>query len=207
MSEFSKRWSKVIRESGKPAYQAIAELIANDIKSGRLTAKDRLPPLRELAEDLGLNYTTAARGYAEARRRGLIDARAGRGTFIRSASARQPARRGSLLEMTMNLPPEPHDPHVLDRMHEGFEFLRSQNDLYSLLRYQEFGGLLEDRDAGARWLQRVLPETTPDRVLVCPGIQSTLVALMAMLVGPGEVICAEAMTYPGVKAKIGRAHV
>ncbi len=119
MSEFSKRWSKVIRESGKPAYQAIAELIANDIKSGRLTAKDRLPPLRELAEDLGLNYTTAARGYAEARRRGLIDARAGRGTFIRSASARQPARRGSLLEMTMNLPPEPHDPHVLDRFARG----------------------------------------------------------------------------------------
>lgn len=200
MSEFAKRWNKTLRESGKPAYQLIAELIANDIKSGRLTVKDRLPPLRELASDLGLNYTTVARGYAEARRRGLVDARAGRGTFIRSASARQPARRGSLLEMTMNLPPEPHDPHVLERLHEGFDFLRAQTDVYSLLRYQEFGGLPEDRDAGARWLQRVLPGADAERVLVCPGIQSTLVALMAMLVGPGEVICAEAITYPGVKA-------
>ena len=75
MSEFAKRWNKTLRESGKPAYQLIAELIAIDIKSGRLTVKDRLPTLRELASDLGLNYTTVARGYAEARRRGLIDAR------------------------------------------------------------------------------------------------------------------------------------
>jgi DNA-binding transcriptional regulator YhcF (GntR family) len=107
MSEYAKRWPRLLRDSGKPAYLAIAELIASDIKSGRLTAKDRLPPLRMLADDLGLNYTTVARGYAEARRRGLIDGRAGQGTFIPSATARQPARRGSLLEMTMNLPPEP----------------------------------------------------------------------------------------------------
>lgn len=200
MSEFARRWGKTLRESGKPAYQLIAELIAGDIRSGRLTARDRLPPLRELATDLGLNYTTVARGYAEARRRGLIDARAGRGTFIRPANARQPARRGSLLEMTMNLPPEPHDADVLDRVHEGFDFLRAQADPYALLRYQEFGGMPEDRDAAARWVRRVLPGVEAERVLVCPGIQSTLAALMAMLVGPGEVICAEAVTYPGVKA-------
>jgi DNA-binding transcriptional MocR family regulator len=200
MSEYAKRWPRLLRDSGKPAYLAIAELIASDIKSGRLTAKDRLPPLRMLADDLGLNYTTVARGYAEARRRGLIDGRAGQGTFIRSATARQPARRGSLLEMTMNLPPEPQDPALLERIREGFASLQAQTDVYALLRYQEFGGTAEDRDAAARWLHHRIPDAAAERVLVTPGIQSTLVALMAMLAGPGELICAEALTYPGVKA-------
>ena len=200
LEKIAHRWGKSIREGSKPAYLAIAELIADDIKSGRLTTKDRLPPLRSLAEELSLNYTTVARGYAEARRRGLIDARAGRGTFIRPASAQHPARRGSLLEMTMNLPPEPQDPALVARVRDGFSYLQTQADVYSLLRYQEFGGTPEDRDAGARWLRRRLPRVTPDRVLACPGIQSTLVGLMAMLAGPGELICAEALTYPGVKA-------
>lgn len=199
MSDFAKRWSRGLRVSDKPAYLAIADLIGDDIRSGRLTTQDRLPPLRALAEDLELNYTTVARGYAEARRRGLIDARAGRGTYIRSAAARSPARRGSLLEMTMNLPPEPSDPALLARLHDGFATLASHADPHALLRYQEFGGSHEDRDAGMRWLRARLPGIESDRLLVCPGIQSTLVALMTMLAGPGELICAEALTYPGVK--------
>src|SRR5258707_1026565 len=40
----------------------------------------------------------------------------------------------------------------------------------------------------------------PERVLVCPGVQCALLALMSVLVRPGEVMCTEALTYPGVKA-------
>jgi DNA-binding transcriptional MocR family regulator len=198
--DYANRWFKRIREGARPAYLAIAELIAEDMKSGRLSAADRLPPLRTLAEQLGLNYTTVARGYAEARRRGLIDARVGRGTFVCSPSAARPLRSGGWVEMTMNLPPEPHDPLLLQRIHDGFAMLHRHGDLHALLRYQEFGGTPEDRDAGARWMGRLLPKATPERLLVCPGIQSTLVALLAMLAGPGELICAEAIAYPGVKA-------
>ncbi|CAH2807719.1 MAG: Transcriptional regulator, GntR family domain / Aspartate aminotransferase (EC [uncultured Caballeronia sp.] len=35
--------------------------------------RDRLPGLRDLANELQLNYTTVARAYAEARKRGLLD--------------------------------------------------------------------------------------------------------------------------------------
>jgi DNA-binding transcriptional MocR family regulator len=200
LNDIAHHWARSIRESSKPAYLALPDLIAYDIKAGRLTVADRLPPLREVAERLGLNYTTVARGYAEARRRGLIDSRAGRGTYIRAANASLQPRRGSLVEMTMNLPPESQDPALLARLREGFASLHTAKDIYALLRYQEFGGTAEDREAGARWLRHRLPDASPDRVLVCPGIQSTLVALMALLAGPGEVICAEALTYPGVKA-------
>lgn len=200
MFDYATRWTRFIGASAKPAYLAIADAIAADIKSGRLSAADRLPPLRLLAEDLGLNYTTVARGYAEARRRGLIDASVGRGSFIRSTTTARSGRANAWFEMTMNFPPEPQDPPLLRRLREGFASLQAHADPHALLRYDEFGGTPEDRDAGARWLRHLLPDATHEHVLVCPGIQSTLAVLMATLVGPGEVICAEAITYPGLKA-------
>ena len=76
MTTITAHWRKQLRNTPKPAYLLLAELIADDIKTGRLAVRDRLPTLRELAAELELNYTTVARGYAEARKRGLIDSRA-----------------------------------------------------------------------------------------------------------------------------------
>ncbi|MFZ3120081.1 MAG: GntR family transcriptional regulator, partial [Variovorax sp.] len=80
MIKITQPWQKRLEASDKPAYLLLADLIAEDIRTGRLTARDKLPTLRDLAAELRLNYTTVARGYAEARKRGLIDSRAGTGT-------------------------------------------------------------------------------------------------------------------------------
>ncbi|MCW5623371.1 MAG: PLP-dependent aminotransferase family protein [Burkholderiales bacterium] len=202
MTDLIRRWARDLRDSDKPAYRAIADLIAADIQGGRLAALQRLPPLRELAQSLALNYTTVARGYAEAQRRGLVDAKAGMGTFIRAAAPPPVSRSGiagSLAEMTMNLPPEPRDVDLLERMREGLVHLHVGMDPYALLRYQEFGGAVADREAGSRWLAARLPGLTADRVLVCPGVQSVLLALLSTLARPGDVVCCEALTYPGTK--------
>jgi DNA-binding transcriptional MocR family regulator len=202
MSEDLQRWRRALRETEQPAYLAIADLIGVDIQSGRLAAMQKLPPLRSAADTLGLNYTTVARGYAEAQRRGLVDAKAGMGTFVRAIAPPPVARTGvgnGLVEMTMNLPPEPRDVDLLERMREGLVHLHVGMDLYALLRYQDFGGSTADREAGARWLAPRLPEVSADRVLVCPGVQSALLALMSTFARPGDVICCEALTYPGVK--------
>lgn len=68
-----------------------------------------------------------------------------------------------------------------------------------MLRYQEFGGTLQDREAGARWLGRTVPGVALSRVLVCPGVQSALLALFSVLARPGDSIACEAITYPGIK--------
>ncbi|THD02922.1 GntR family transcriptional regulator, partial [Rhodanobacter lindaniclasticus] len=67
------------------AYIALADAIADDIDAQRLLPEQRLPPLRTLARELDLNFTTVARGYAEAQQRGLIDSRVGQGSFVRTA--------------------------------------------------------------------------------------------------------------------------
>jgi DNA-binding transcriptional MocR family regulator len=73
-------------------------------------------------------------------------------------------------------------------------------DPYALLRYQDFGGTGQDREAAVHWLRQRLPECDISRVLVCPGIHSALAALMSQLARPGELICVESLTYPGIKA-------
>jgi DNA-binding transcriptional MocR family regulator len=197
-----RRWAVAVSASDKPAYIAVADLISDEIQSGTLAANQRLPTLRKLARALKLNFTTVARGYAEAQRRGLIDTRAGSGTFVREIIASGPIRRSaaSLVDMTMNMPPEPRDRNVTQKIRDGFAALAGDGDPYAFLRYQEFGGAVEDREAGVRWMSRHLPNLTSARVLVCPGIQAALWALCGVLAPRiGDTIACEAVTYPGLK--------
>ena len=113
MIKITQPWQKRLEASDRPAYLLLADLIAEDIRTGRLTARDKLPTLRDLAAELRLNYTTVARGYAEARKRGLIDSHTGMGTYVRGASPAIQLRGGSGAEMTMNMPPEPEDANLL----------------------------------------------------------------------------------------------
>ncbi len=191
-------WRPDIRRNGKPIYLAIVEAIEDDIREGRLSLTDRLPPQRELARVLDLNYATVSRAYSEAQRRGLIYSRVGQGTFI--CRPRKPAARASVgrVDMTMNLPPEPDDPALEERMSRGMYAL--DGDLRALLRYEEFGGSDDARAAGASWLARRNIQVSAERVLVCPGSQTSLLAVLGLLAKPGDAILCESLTYPGLRA-------
>jgi DNA-binding transcriptional MocR family regulator len=105
-----------------------------------------------------------------------------------------------LIDMTMNMPPEPGDRVLLQRLRDGMVSVAQEVEPYDMLRYQEFGGSVQDRDAGARWMSRHVPGLSSTRVLVCPGIQSTLMALCSMFTGrAGDAIACERVTYPGLK--------
>ena len=201
-------WIPEIGDRRKPVYLAIADAIADDVRSGRLAPGQRLPPQRLLAEQVGLDFTTVSRAYSEARRRGLVDARVGQGTFVRApapAPAPRPAGRSSpaaagFVDMTMNQPPLPDSPDLLERLRRGMEAVVSGIGLADMLRYPEAGDPMEDRAAGAHWLRHRLPNTPVERIVVAPGTQGALLALLSALARPGDTVCAEALTYPGFKA-------
>ncbi len=200
MPPLTTRWRRRIESSQRPAYLLIPELIEEDLRTQRVAPGDRLPTLRELSEALNLHYTTVARGYAQARKRGLIDSRTGSGSFVRGRASTLPLRDGTGAEMTMNLPPEPADPALLARLRQGAAEVFAGADPYRMLRYQDFGGTPEDRDAAVHWLQRRLSGISAAQVLVCPGIHSILAALVSQLARPGESICVDSLVYPGLKA-------
>lgn len=197
-------WTPDLRRWGKPHYLAIVEAIADDVRTGRLAVAERLPPQRVLAERLDLNFTTVARGYVEAQRRGLVESRVGQGTYVREPARRPgssknaaPQRHGPV-DFTMNLPPEPDDPGLLSRMQAGLEAV--SHDLPNLLRYQGFGGTQDDKAAAVTWLAQRGIAASRDRLMLCPGAHAALGAILGLVAKPGDTICAEALTYPGLRA-------
>jgi DNA-binding transcriptional MocR family regulator len=204
MSKTPQGWVPKLKKGQGPVYQLIADAIAADIAIGRLSPQQRLPPQRQLAVTLGLDFTTVARAYGEAQKRGLVDSTVGRGTFVcgRRALAipRVVAGRPSV-DLSMNMPPEPHTPELLERMRSGYASVGAR--MSDLLRYQDFGGSEQDRDAGALWLRRRGLTIGTDRLLVVPGAQAALLAVLTTLAPPGSVICCEELTYPGLRAVAG----
>ena len=191
-------WTPDLARSGKPHYIAIADVIAADIKSGRLNGGDRLPPQRKLALRLSIDFTTVARGYVEAQRRGLIESRVGQGTYVRGAPRLERGLRPEVVDLSMNLPPEPSDPDLLDRMREGVADV--SRDLVALLRYQGFGGSRADKDAASAWLGRRALVPSQERIFVTPGAHSAIAGILSMVAKPGDTVLSEAITYPGVRS-------
>lgn len=195
------RWATVLRQqTQRPAYLLIADLIGDGINSGEFQARDRLPALRDLAVTLSLNYTTVTRGYAEAKKRGLIDSSPGLGSFIRGKVPLIPLSGGSSYEMTMNSPVETDSPDIAEAIRQGALNLFAENTLPALLRYQDFGGNNNDKQAAIVWLEKRLTKLVAEEVLVCPGIHSALVGLTTMLAREGGRICVGTLIYPGMKA-------
>jgi len=195
-------WENRIERSRGPLYLAIADAIESAIGARELCPGDRLPPHRELAVILKIDPTTVTRGYAEARRRGMIDAAAGRGSFVRGGvwTTDFSGELSSVVDLSMNLPPLPVDPSLRDMLREGLDGLLSQADLANLMTYHVGAGSPRDRDAGATWLRPLLGEIDPARVLVCAGAQCGFTALLTLLTKPGDTLLTGALTYPRFRA-------
>ncbi|WP_374545706.1 PLP-dependent aminotransferase family protein [Rhodoblastus sp.] len=200
-----KDWAPNLATSGKPLYLAIADALDEDIRLGRLAIGDRLPPQRRLAERLAIDFTTVARGYAEARKRGLVSSTVGMGTFICARHPAEPAPRADdrpgrpdIFDPSMNLPPEPTDPELIERMRAGLAAVGQ--DLVSLLRYQRFGGDQIDKDAASAWLGRRALVPTQDRLFITPGAHAAMMGIFSVLATRGDTILCEAITYPGARA-------
>jgi DNA-binding transcriptional MocR family regulator len=71
-----------------PLYQQIFDQIVERIRNGAFTTGFRLPPSRALSERLGVHRNTVVRAYEALEEGGFIESTVGRGTFVRTASAR-----------------------------------------------------------------------------------------------------------------------
>jgi GntR family transcriptional regulator len=65
-----------------PPYEQLRRQLAGLIQSAVLQPDSRLPPLRQLAADLGLAVGTVARAYRELESAGLVSSRRGGGTRV-----------------------------------------------------------------------------------------------------------------------------
>jgi DNA-binding transcriptional MocR family regulator len=195
-------WAPTLVDREGPLYQRLVEALAADVASGRLHRGQQLPTHRALARSLGIDLTTVTRAYAEARRRGLTDARVGQGTFVAESMAqpRHAAAARPEFDLSMNLPPQPLEADLEGRLTRGIAAIQRESGFSAHLTYREPGGSAAERDIAAGWLRSRIPHAAGDRLLICPGTQNALFNLLLALASPGDVVLSEALTYPGIKA-------
>jgi GntR family transcriptional regulator len=73
----------------RPIYQQVVDEIKALIARGELREGTALPPVRQVAADLGVNLNTIATAYRELQREGLIIVRHGAGAVVSSSTAQE----------------------------------------------------------------------------------------------------------------------
>lgn len=178
------------------------DALAADIRSGRLSAGTQLPTHRDLAASAGIAVVTASRIYAELRAMGLVSSEQGRGTFVRDLALPpghgidQHALAGDIIDLNFNYPVLPDQAALLRR---ALRELAGSGDLDILLRYQPHGGRERDRAVVATHLLSRGLDVTPDRVALVNGAQHGLTVTALATLQPGDVVAADAVTYPGFR--------
>ena len=192
----NRAWVRPFEEGAGARYQQIARQIVNAVKDGVLRPGDRLPPQRDLAQAMGVDLTTVTRAYSEVRLAGLLDAHGAGGTFIATSAV----DRERTVDLGMNIPPLLPSPSFARLMESGLAQVRHQLGGGELMSYHVGAGSRGDREAAATWLEPALGRVNADRVVVCPGAQSALAALLLTRSQPGDTVVTDSLTYPGFLA-------
>ncbi|ODN71778.1 PLP-dependent aminotransferase family protein [Methylobrevis pamukkalensis] len=190
-------WQPRIRTGAPSKFMGLVEAIEEDIETGLLGPGQRMPAQRSVASVLGIDLTTVTRAYTEARIRGVLSARPGRGGTWVAAGAESTTHRllTHPVDLGMNIPPQPFRADIGGRLGRAVvDVLRGES---AFLQYGPSEGTLADRHAGAAFL---LPAGEPDadRIVVSAGAQAALMATLHLLACSGDRVAAGTVAYPGL---------
>jgi DNA-binding transcriptional MocR family regulator len=198
-------WAPRLPRTATPIYRAVADALERDIADGVLRDGTRLPTHRELAVTLGVTPLTVTRAYREAARRGLIDSTVGRGTFVRTVPSHlnetTPGSDSSFVDLAKN---------IIEGSPEVALDVRELANVRSFLgdsTYQPTEGGFRHRSSAAAWLQKRNVETMPERIVITPGAQQAIVAILAAACRPGDTIFAEELSYPRLASMAALLHL
>jgi GntR family transcriptional regulator len=74
---------RVDARSGVPPYLQLVQQVRQALRMGVLKVGEQLPTVREVVAEVAVNPNTVLKAYRDLEREGLIEARAGHGTFVR----------------------------------------------------------------------------------------------------------------------------
>ena len=219
-----------------PKYRRLVEGLTRAIDEGALAPGDKLPPVRDLAWQIGVTPGTVARAFSLLAEAGRVRAEVGRGTFVAGPTAEPaPLRRSArpsrgwlaaaeaagpaqIRELYYDMPREgdvffaPRLPDVgqIALVREGLH-RAAEADTRVLLDYP--GSRVQDdlRAAVHAWLPEDMQAGIgPRQIVMTNGGQSAImVILQALLFDGPPVVLAEDLTYPGLRraAELLRARV
>ena len=204
---------KLSDNNGQPLFIQIREHVRDLIVRGALVEGMRLPPVRALARQLGVNQITVGKAYRELAYAGLIDGRRGGSSFVRGSSNLSPAnmpgvpahpllaerlfelaRAPGVITFTSNYPTV-DDAAVCD-FRECITFAAVEK-LDSCFLYDPPLGRPELRRQIHRYLLKQSINVDPDDVMVTSGAQQAIDLAVRTLLPPGAPAIIERPAYYG----------
>ena len=207
---------EIDRNSARPIYRQIIAQIKQQISLGDLPTGTRLPPVRQLAESIGVTRLTVHNAYSELQASGWVEARIGKGTFVTAG-----LEADSLLTAHLQNH-QKFDAHYfadMDRMLHmnqivslayavpdmqlvpGEELIGIMNahrqDANRLLHYGGQDGDMELRKAFVNVLAERGVVTLPDNILVTNGATQGFALITQILASAGDTVIVERPTYLG----------
>lgn len=198
-----------------PKYKRLYHALETAVRSGNMEPGRKLPPVRELAWQLGITPGTVARAYQMGTDEGLLEATVGRGTFVKSPSRPLPEVPPNFVAMPyadgyLNM----RNGHTVDLGQNaiitqiGQEVLNDQQ--INFAQYVRDEALTGCRARASDWLKHNGIVGDPSDLVITNGAHSAvMVALNAILNGREPTLATTKLTYPGFRqtAHICRARL
>lgn len=179
----------------RPFYQSIAFLLEQDIVNGFLAPGIKLPPQRELADFLDLNFTTITRAYTLCERKGLIYAVTGSGTFVAPNAARSIAISANETTNWIDLGFVASFEQTNDIAAEVIQKVTEKKYLKQLLNYNDPTGIPHQKTAGLNWMESFGIRADQEHTAIVSGAQNALTITLTALFEPGNRIATDLYTY------------
>lgn len=179
-----------------PFYKALAADLEHKIKSGLLAPGAKLPPQREIADYLDLNYTTITRVYDLCKKKGLIYGATGKGTFVAPHSAEDiTITAAQLANNCIELGSINAFSEYSELVEQATQAVVAKGYLKNLYEYAYPEGQPHQLAAGARWLEQLGVRADAGRIAIFAGAQNALTVALVSLFAPGDKIATDAYTY------------
>jgi DNA-binding transcriptional MocR family regulator len=203
---------RIAAGTGQPLFVQIRDQIQNHIANRALVAGMRLPPVRMLASQLGVNQITVAKAFRELSDAKLIEGRRGGGSFVRAqtslATPDQQSGRPLLAERLFELA---HAPGVVSftsnypvpdsktiRAFRSSLALATETALDSCFVYDAPIGRLSLREQIKTLLEIEGIRASVSNIMVTSGAQQAINLSLRALLEPGKAIIVEQPAYYGV---------
>ncbi len=224
-------WFPDLPNAQGPKYLTLADALRDAIQSGDLARGEKLPPVREVAYQLGITPGTVARAYSRLVDAGCLEAVVGRGTFVTlTAPDYSDNPRDSMspiFEDAIEVDSTPHNsggssyrvnmisPHLRNVGQSALikKLLAeiAQDPPSGVMHYPSRDASKPARQAVARWLSAapIGPVTAEEVILTNGGQNAILLILQALLRGRKPTVLVEDLAYPGFRraAELLRADV
>ena len=187
----------------KPYYLSLAAELERSIASGELAEGQKLPPQRELADFLDLDFTTVTRAYNLCREKRLIYGVTGRGTFISPPHGDTTANTSAIELGVVQSFPEIGGKAIVKAAGNVLEREYAER----MFTYTDKMESRHNLVIAKKWLERCGAKPMIEGIGVFPGVQSAISSALLSLFHPGDSLAVDEFTYGNLIHLSRLAHI